>query len=330
MREFRPFGRKGFTLIELLVVIAIIAILIGLLLPAVQKVREAAARMQSGNNLKQIGLAVHTYHDAQNGMPPTSECNYAYTVLPTNANSYSVRGSCLYTFTQILPYLEQQALFDQYKAGGTTTVDLKMFQDPSDATIGQTTSVGVSSYLPGLSQDIYYVQSPYQYRSGQGVWSPSSYVYTYTGGSRDGTQTVSGSKKRLISQIFADGASNTLLVGERVAFCSTSTTSTTVGNTVSRTSSGGTGLWRSVSGPSSFYYSYTSGSISQGGPIGFKSGVTAANCGPFFGSYYMTTRSGPVQIVLGDGSVRGINANLSAAMAKNLFNPADGGVVNLD
>ncbi len=128
-----PQQRPAFTLIELLVVIAIIAILIGLLLPAVQKVREAAARMSCGNNLKQLALAVHDYHSANEKFP----ANNLYTYDPTAPN-----WSWL---ANILPYLEQGNLYTQARVGTTPPNNInqslpqiatrvKLFLCPSDPT----------------------------------------------------------------------------------------------------------------------------------------------------------------------------------------------------
>src|SRR5215203_2654470 len=91
--------RSGFTLIELLVVIAIIAVLIGLLLPAVQKVREAAARTESANNLKQLGIATHAYHDVNKVMPPY--LSYSYGGSGTSGSA---------TFV-LLPFVEQDNVY---------------------------------------------------------------------------------------------------------------------------------------------------------------------------------------------------------------------------
>lgn len=131
--------RKGFTLIELLVVIAIIAILIGLLLPAVQKVREAAARMQSLNNLKQLGIAQHNIHSAYEKFCP-------------GYGGFSPTATTVYPWTAwILPYIEQDNV---YKTLGTTSsatgiaTVIKTFQAPADPTASGT--VAATSYAGNL------------------------------------------------------------------------------------------------------------------------------------------------------------------------------------
>src|SRR5262245_53422530 len=103
MRGPRAPRRSGFTLIELLVVIAIIAILIGLLLPAVQKVREAAAAAKCRNNLKQIGIGLHNYHGAQGILPPGDDTKTGYSFL-----------------VFILPYIEQDNAYAQMKVQTAT------------------------------------------------------------------------------------------------------------------------------------------------------------------------------------------------------------------
>src|SRR5262249_16799163 len=130
--------RRAFTLIELLVVIAIIAVLIGLLLPAVQKVREAAARIQCANNLKQIALAVHNYSDTNGGRMP---------FLTDTTPGTLTRAHLASLFYMILPHVEQDNLYRAFNRAdppsynrdsatnpGVTSRVLSLFVCPSDPT----------------------------------------------------------------------------------------------------------------------------------------------------------------------------------------------------
>src|SRR5262245_5620087 len=107
--------RQAFTLIELLVVIAIIAILIGLLVPAVQKVRDAANRAQCQNNLKQLGIALHNYHDSNKVLPPGAAADVLPWKTPASAPNADW-GSSWMVF--ILPFMEQSGIYGNWQFSG--------------------------------------------------------------------------------------------------------------------------------------------------------------------------------------------------------------------
>jgi prepilin-type N-terminal cleavage/methylation domain-containing protein/prepilin-type processing-associated H-X9-DG protein len=170
--------RRGFTLIELLVVIAIIAILIGLLLPAVQKVREAAANLQCKNNLKQLALAAHNYHDALGTFPPGSVCRQG-TGAYANSTSYYDTWAI-----SILPYLEQGNLYNLWNpnmpniapdavAGPNFVLmrqtQVKVYNCPSDLSAG----LGFIPYSPASGND--YITNSANGPSGAGPFKSGPY-----------------------------------------------------------------------------------------------------------------------------------------------------------
>jgi prepilin-type N-terminal cleavage/methylation domain-containing protein len=141
--------KHGFTLIELLVVIAIIAILIALLVPAVQKTREAAARTQCANNLKQIGLALHNYHDAFNQFPQ------AYKPLPA-ADATAPAGTGTFgagAFVLILPYLEQENVYQQIDVTRAALSSVNM--PPNNPAYSTPIAVFLCPSAPGFPTAVY-------------------------------------------------------------------------------------------------------------------------------------------------------------------------------
>jgi prepilin-type N-terminal cleavage/methylation domain-containing protein/prepilin-type processing-associated H-X9-DG protein len=194
-------SRPAFTLIELLVVLAILSVLFGLLLPAVQKVRETAARASCQNNLKQIGLACHNYHDTNQSLPPSYRASVPY----TDGETDTLPGWGWAAF--LLPQLEQGNLYRQLnfnlsvkQSPGIETM-VKVYLCPSDLTPTSAFSV------------------PDGFGNPVALAGPSSYA-ACVGGDESDTEGPTGlgvfyrnSRTRLTD--ITDGTSNTILVGER-------------------------------------------------------------------------------------------------------------------
>ena len=201
-------ARRGFTLIELLVVIAIIGVLIGLLLPAVQKVREAANRMKCGNNLKQLALGLHSYHDTHNVFP-YGTINF----VGADSGETDRRN---WAMTHVLPYIEQDALYRGVEAylaaGGTYTTYYPLnytviatFMCPSDPASPKTLTGG-----PGSTNQQGF-HSNYVACAGSTQFNPSD---GSNGGNNLNGIFYTLSQTRMTD--IADGTSNTLLLSELI------------------------------------------------------------------------------------------------------------------
>lgn len=189
--------RRGFTLIELLVVIAIIAILIALLVPAVQKVRTAAARTQGSNNLRQLGIGVHSFHDVRKKMPYNGIRTFH---LCAGHPSRDGSGSWLY---QILPYIEQEPLYKRATSyNSARVVRVEVVLCPGRGRVSPTPGTSNVTFTSGRSRRTYN-------RRGT-VTDYAINVYLNTRTSNNGNTT----DRRTKIHSMGDGSSNTIMLGQ--------------------------------------------------------------------------------------------------------------------
>ncbi|MCC9604779.1 DUF1559 domain-containing protein [Blastopirellula sp. JC732] len=319
--------RRGFTLVELLVVIAIIGVLIALLLPAVQQAREAARRMQCTNNMKQMGLAVHNFHDTYNGLPPSVSYQWGHT-----------------TWSFLLPYLEQGALYDQ--------MDIRIWPEADDSSQGVTNNRAVFAQEGAKNITPYMCPSRPKRESGKSVAGMTFGAYDYTILAYSETRTgwdefsfwinlddqsqalrmarttpgawplaISGWSPRDTFSRVTDGLSNTAIFSEKHVPVSK------IGKCCS-SANGETDGFFFFNGPWEDREVMAAGPVKNRplarGPQHVVTDVVAPG-NPTVGSWH----SGVVNFLLTDGSVRGLPLTVDQTALHNLVRCNDGQVVTL-
>ena len=325
----RTGRQRGFTLIELLVVIAIIAILVALLLPAVQQAREAARRTQCKNNLKQIGLALHNYHDTYGMFPPGR-----------TRNTYAGIVSAWYTGNiawqpRILPQIEQGNIFqiiDWNMGQGTSATDghggangvsptgarrqiIPAFRCPSDPGSGQ---------VPWVTQ----AGAPVSGQTPNLAYASNNYVAAVGDATRLNANPpgLFGQNTRRKMRDISDGTSNTLIVSETVIGFYRLATNDAGNRTLCAAGAKDTNTSRQAG--MSWFYAYFPQCAFFSSFVGPNS--KEYDCGVNSDRVNQAARSvhtGGVQGLLADGSVRFFSENIDLQTWRNLGNIADGQVV---
>lgn len=308
--ERRSSAREAFTLIELLVVIAIIAVLIALLVPAVQKVREAAARTQCINNVKQITTGLHNMHGVFRALPP-------FVVRPT-AGAYGNMGTgeCGWA-ALLLPYIEQEAMWKQgldvnnkFDArgyvGGVQILDLPVpatYLCPSDA------SVAPQKLVQGM---------------------PGNYAINYlvvgNPNPTDINDPRASGMKSIVARMpanFPDGTSNTFLITEKYRLCGKATPNfptVNCSNTMMYSDYPFNTSWQCLAPAFAFTSPWNDGTK-------FQMGVPVVNAVCYYGQ---TWHTGGIVMGMADASVRTISPSISATSWLQAARPNDGEVGVLD